>query len=182
MSLEREIDALGKAEWTSWPHAYGKARDTPGHLAALLGDDEVAQKAAASHFQSAIVHQSSVWPSSPDAFDWLIRVLREKPLPAPILEKCLDALAESGEYIGDIPADTPVPELSKKARKWLKKFAKAPDDEASDLWGSDEEAEEETWQWVRVRMAALRPSVLALVEELDSRAEVDAVRTAWLAH
>jgi hypothetical protein len=178
MTLEQEISALGKAEWTSWPHAYGKAGDTPGHLAALLGDDEAAQKAAASHFKSAIVHQSSVWPSSPDAFDWLIRVLRDRPLPDPIVEKCLDALAESGEHIGDIPSDTPVPELSKRARKWLKKFAKAPDDEAGDLWGSDEEAEEETWQWVRVRMAALRPSVAELVEEMGDRA--DGVREAWL--
>jgi hypothetical protein len=180
MTLEQEIGALDKAEWTSWPHAYGKAGDTPGHLAALLGDDEAAQKSAAYHFQSAIVHQSSVWPASPDAFDWLIRVLRATSLPEPVLEKCLDALAESAEYLGDIPTGTPVPELSKGARKWLKKFAKTPDDECELLWGTDEKAEEETWQWVLVRMATLRPSVAALVEELNGRADVDAVRAAWL--
>jgi hypothetical protein len=180
MTLEQEIGALGKAEWTSWPHAYGKAGDTPGHLAALLGDDEAAQKAAAYHFQSAIVHQSSVWPSSPDAFDWLIRVLREKPLSDPILEKCLGALAESADHIGDVPTDTPVPELSKRARKWLKKFGRTADDEVELLWGTDEEAEEETWQWVRVRMAALRPSVAALVEELPTSPRIDDVRNAWL--
>jgi hypothetical protein len=180
MTLEQEIGALDKAEWTSWPHAYGKARDTPGHLVALLGDDEEAQNSAAYHFQSAIVHQSSVWPSSPDAFDWLIRVLRARPLPAPILGKCLDALAESAAYIGDIAPGTPVPELSRDARKWLRKFGRTPDDEHELLWGNDEKVEEETWQWVLVRMAALRPSVAALVEELAGRAEVDEVRAAWL--
>jgi hypothetical protein len=180
-SLRQEIGALDKAEWTSWPHAYGSARDTPGHLAALLGDDEEAQAAAAYHFRSAIVHQSSVWPPSPDAFDWLIRVLAAKPLPAKVLEDCLDALAESAAYLGDIATGTPVPELSRDARKWLKKFGKTPDDEHELLWGDDEEVEEETYRWVLVRMAALRPSVAALVEELAGRAEVDDVRKAWLA-
>ena len=35
------------ADWTTWPHAYGSATDTPGHLRALESGDEEAREAAA---------------------------------------------------------------------------------------------------------------------------------------
>ncbi|SDK61875.1 hypothetical protein [Nonomuraea jiangxiensis] len=133
-TLRREIGGLGTAEWTRWPHAYGSARDTPGHLAALLGDDCDAQRNAAAHFAGAIVHQSSVWPASPDAFGWLIRVLRERPPPGDVLTRCLGALAEAADYLGEVPAGTPVPELSCEARAWLTRFAETPDDGHDLVW------------------------------------------------
>lgn len=181
--LRQEIDDLRTAEWITWPHAYGSARDTPGHLAALLGDDEKAQTAAARHFGSAIVHQSSVWPASPDAFAWLIRVLRARPLPAEVLRDCLSALAEAGEHVED--CDTPP--LSKQGRKWLTRFAKTPDPDHSELWedflGSD--AEPAVHRWMMARMAALRPEVAALLETLDdddpaTAKTLDDVRRCWL--
>jgi hypothetical protein len=177
-----DISELADAEWTSWPHAYGSARDTPGHLAALLGDDEEAQAGAAYHFQSAIVHQYSVWPASPDAFDWLIRILRARPLPDEVLAPCLDALAEAAHYLGDVATGTPVPELSSGAREWLARFDGADEDEQIDLWEDDGDVQEEIYQWVMSRMAALRPSVAALVDELADRSlpELDEVRSAWL--
>lgn len=184
-TLRREISALDKAEWTGWPHAYGSARDTPGHLAALLDDDADAQYEAALHFSGAIVHQYSVWPASPDAFALLIRVLRVKPLPTTVLDECLGALAESAEYLGDVPPDTPVPDLSRDAREWLTRFAKTPDDEHDLVW---EEffatgVNEEIATWVTVRMAALRPAVAVLVAELSEKSPVacEDVRVAWLA-
>lgn len=198
MTLQQDIDGLADAEWTTWPHAYGKATDTPGHLAALLGDDADAdaQNAAALHFRSAIVHQSTLWPASPDAFDWLVRVLRAHQVPEPALAGCLVALAEAGEQLGDIPTDTPVPTLSPAARTWLDRFANAPeeadDDEEDDddedtyesLWGEflESDESEEVYQWTLARMATLRLAVAALVEEIDGRApeEVAAVREAWL--
>jgi hypothetical protein len=193
-SLRQQVSKLSEAEWASWPHAYGKARDTPGHLAALLGDEEDAQAAAAYHFGSAIVHQSTLWLSSPDAFGWLIRVLRARRVPDAVLAQCLGALAEAADLLADIAPGTSVPPLSPAARQWLDRFADAPDidededdDEDSDdyesVWEefltSDEQ--EELHQWVLIRTAALRPAVAELVEELADRApvEIDVVRKAW---
>jgi hypothetical protein len=169
-SLRQELSALDKEEWTSWPHAYGSARDTPGHLIALLGDDQEAQHEAALHFRSAIVHQSSVWPASPDAFGWLVRVLRVTQLPYEVLEECLWALAESAEYVGEAPAQ--VPELSKSARTWLKRFGRTPDDEHDTVWEEffETEVNQEVYDWVTARMAALRPAVLELATELAEQA------------
>jgi len=184
-SLRTEISALGEEEWTSWPHAYGKAKDTPGHLTALLGDDEEAHRHAALHFGSAIVHQSSVWPASPDAFDWLIRVLRVKPLPYNVLEECVGVLIEAAEYLGDVPSDKPVPELSKGARKWLKRFGRTPDDEHDLVWEEffETEVSQEVYDWVLVRMAKLRPAVFELATELAEQAPKagEDLRDAWQA-
>jgi hypothetical protein len=181
-SLRREISLLGKAEWTTWPHAYGSARDTPAHLTALLGDDPEAQKKAARHFSGAIVHQTTVWPASPDAFDWLIRVLRAKPLPDDILEECLGALTEAGEYLADVPTG-PEPELPKGGRKWLKRFGRTPDDEHDLVWERffADEVNEAVHAWVQARMAMLRPAVRQLAAELADRAPTacDGLREAW---
>ncbi|TDV51913.1 hypothetical protein [Actinophytocola oryzae] len=180
--LRQEIAALDRAEWTTWPHAYGSARDTPGHLTALLDDDHEAQRGAARHFSSAIVHQTSVWPASPDAFAWLVRVLRERPPPDDILEDCLGALAEAGEYLGDVPTG-PAPELSREGRRWLRKFGKTPDDEHDILWERflGAEVNQEVYDWVLARMAGLRPAVADLVTALSDRVPTacDAVRAAW---
>ncbi|MBP2328562.1 hypothetical protein JOF56_008947 [Kibdelosporangium banguiense] len=195
MTLRQDIVGLADAEWTNWPHAYSKATDTRGHLAALLDDDADAQNAAALHFRSAIVHQSTLWPASPDAFDWLIRVLRAHQVPEPALTGCLTALTEAGEQLSDIPADTPVPALSPEARTWLDRFANAPEETENDededddedtyesLWAEFLESNEsdEIYQWTLARTAALRPAVAALVQEIDGQApeQVAAVREAW---
>ena len=165
-------------DWTRWPHAYGLATDTPGHLRALQGDDEKAQHAAAAHFGSAIVHQSTVWPASPDAFAALIEVLRDRPLPADVLTRCLHALAEAGEYL---PPPAPVPELSAEGQAWLAAFATASEDDVEELW-EEPVGSTEVYEWVLARMAALRPAVSALVETLtpanpEGLAEV---RAMWL--
>jgi hypothetical protein len=182
-SLRQGISALHKAAWTNWPHAYGRARDTPGHLTALLDDDPEAQLAAARHFGGAIVHQTSVWPASPDAFDWLIRVLRESRLPDDVLAKCLGALAEAGEYLGD--TSDAVPELSKDADKWLRRFARTSDDKHDLVWEQffETEASQEVWDWTLARLATLRPAVLALADALADRAPTacDDLREAWRA-
>lgn len=182
-SLRQEISALDSAEWTNWPHAYGKARDTPAHLAALLDGDLEAQQTAARHFASAIVHQSSLWPASPDAFGWLVRVLRVAALPYEVLEECLGALSESAEYLAEAPAT--IPELSAGAHEWLTRFAEASDDEHEDVWEEffETEVSQEVYEWVLARMAALRPAVLELAAALAEQAPgaTDDLREAWSA-
>lgn len=164
-------------DWTRWPHAYGAATDTAEHLRALQGDDEQAQRAAAAHFGSAIVHQSTVWPASPDAFAALIEVLRAQRLPADVLTTCLHALAEAGEYV---PPAGPVPDLSAEGRAWLARFAGAPEDDHELLW--EELPDPDVYEWVMARMAALRPEVSTLVATLE-QANPDGlaeVRAMWL--
>lgn len=46
-------------------HAYGPATDTPGHLAALVGGDTDARRAAVRHLNSAIIHQGTPWLATP---------------------------------------------------------------------------------------------------------------------
>ena len=48
-------------------HAYGPATDTPGHLAALAGDDPAARDAALQHLWSAVIHQGTPWTATPPA-------------------------------------------------------------------------------------------------------------------
>lgn len=46
-------------------HAYGRATDTPGHLAALRDGDEKARSAALDHLWSAVIHQGTPWTATP---------------------------------------------------------------------------------------------------------------------
>jgi hypothetical protein len=168
-------------DWTRWPHAYGLATDTPGHLAALRGDDAEAQQAAAAHFGSAIVHQSTVWPASPDAFAALLEVLAEGRLPADVLTKCLHALAEAGEHV---PPTAPVPTLSPEAQTWLTRFASTPEDDHELLWEDllGSQTDTDVYEWVMARMAALRPEVSTLVTTLEptNPEGLAGVRAMWL--
>ncbi|MFE9193498.1 hypothetical protein ACFYL6_28260 [Micromonospora sp. NPDC007208] len=52
-------------EYAALLHAYGLAVDTPGHLAALVGDDPVARARAIEHLWSAIIHQGTPWTATP---------------------------------------------------------------------------------------------------------------------
>lgn len=169
-------------EWTRWPHAYGVATDTVDHLRALRSGDEEAQRAAAFHFGSAIVHQSTIWPASPDAFAHLIRVLRDTALPDEVLTSCLQALAEAGEYVPE--TGTAIPDLSWEGREWLARFATASDDDHDELWEEffDAPVETNVYGWMMARMATLRPQVAALVTELAPRNPegLDELRAAWL--
>ncbi|KXK62320.1 hypothetical protein AWW66_08800 [Micromonospora rosaria] len=48
-------------------HAYGRATDTPGHLAALAGGDAASRNAALEHLWSAVIHQGTPWTATPPA-------------------------------------------------------------------------------------------------------------------
>jgi hypothetical protein len=59
---------VGKVDaerYASLIHAYGRATDTPGHLAALRDGDETARDAAMSHLCSAVIHQGTPWTVTP---------------------------------------------------------------------------------------------------------------------
>ncbi|GLZ40835.1 hypothetical protein [Actinokineospora sp. NBRC 105648] len=186
-SLRADLTAPDAA-WTRLPHAYGTAVDTPAHLLALLGDDLAAQAAAVDHFGSAIVHQSTIWPSSADAFGFLIRVLTLVPLPEQTMVGCLHALAEAGEQAGEVDDTEPVPDLSTEAQAWLNSFGSADEAEQEELWedflGSD--LDDEVYRWQLIRCARLRPALtdaLSTVRQATRSPEmaeaVGAVRSTW---
>jgi len=50
-------DEILDIDWARLRHAYGPATDTPGHLAALRGDDQDAIYAAIEHLDTAVLHQ-----------------------------------------------------------------------------------------------------------------------------
>jgi hypothetical protein len=93
-------------------------------------------------------------------------------LPGNVLDECLGALAEAADYLGDLPTDTPIPELSSGAREWLARFSAAQDDEHEVLWEAffADAFDEEVYHWVLARMAVLRPAVAELVAELAEQA------------
>jgi hypothetical protein len=51
-------------DWAGLYHAYGRAADVPGHLAALSGSDPAVRRAATSALTSSVYHQGARWPAS----------------------------------------------------------------------------------------------------------------------
>jgi hypothetical protein len=62
--MSNGIALLDTTDWSRLHHAYGRATDTPGHLRALLTNDDVARKAALDHLWSAILHQGTPWTAT----------------------------------------------------------------------------------------------------------------------
>ncbi|MET7396505.1 hypothetical protein ABZS66_23795 [Dactylosporangium sp. NPDC005572] len=60
-------------------HAYGRATDTPAHLAALAGADAEARAAALSHLWSAVIHQGTPWTVTPPAAEVIVALVAELP-------------------------------------------------------------------------------------------------------
>ena len=50
--------------WACLEHAYGRAVDTPRHLAALLSDDQGAVTHALEHLDLAVLHQGNAYPAT----------------------------------------------------------------------------------------------------------------------
>lgn len=51
-------------DWAGLYHAYGRAVDVPGQLAALSGSDPAARRAAVSALSGRVCHQGTRWPAS----------------------------------------------------------------------------------------------------------------------
>jgi len=59
-----DIDA---GQFSTLLHAYGRADDTAGHLAALIDGDAAGRRAALEHLWSAVIHQATPWTATPPA-------------------------------------------------------------------------------------------------------------------
>lgn len=51
-------------DWAGLYHAYGRATDIPGHLAALSGSDPALRRAAGAALVGSVCHQGTRWPAS----------------------------------------------------------------------------------------------------------------------
>lgn len=173
--------------WAKRPHAYGAATDTPAHLLALLDGDEPAQQSAVRHLGSAIVHQSTIWPATADAFEFLVRILVAQPLPDPVVLGCLGVLVEAGDAVRGTADSAAVPVLSTEAMTWLSEFNGADEARRDELWeecfGAPIHAE--IHHWMTVRCARLRPAVIAAVASLSAHGServvemAQAVQSSW---
>ncbi|WP_433087966.1 hypothetical protein ACQP1P_18755 [Dactylosporangium sp. CA-052675] len=85
-------------------HAYSRAEDTPGHLAALTGDDEAARGAAMRHLWGAVIHQGTPWIATPPAAATVAEILPGVPDPAlrANLLNFLAAVAEAAQPALDL--------------------------------------------------------------------------------
>ncbi|GIJ43466.1 hypothetical protein Val02_03520 [Virgisporangium aliadipatigenens] len=121
-------------------HAYGPATDTPGHLAALAGDDPAAHSAALRHLRSAVIHQGTPWTATPPAALEIAALVGDSRLAGPdradlraTLLDFLAAVAEAGEGGGDLEAMAAPPGVDIDAL--LAEAVESDDEEA--IWGDE---------------------------------------------
>jgi hypothetical protein len=70
------LEELAAIDWHAVKHAYGPADDTPGHLRALLCDDNGAFEHSLDELWASICHQGSVYKASCVAVPFLLDILR----------------------------------------------------------------------------------------------------------
>ncbi|MEU7587751.1 hypothetical protein AB0A95_15795 [Micromonospora sp. NPDC049230] len=99
-------------EYAALLHAYGLAADTPGHLAALAGDDPAARARAITHLRSAIVHQGTPWTATPPAALDVAALLADPRVTDPGLRaELLTFLAAVAEAGSSTDRDLPEPDF-----------------------------------------------------------------------
>ncbi|WP_329224954.1 MULTISPECIES: HEAT repeat domain-containing protein [unclassified Streptomyces] len=114
--MAREL--LVATEWDALQHAYGSAEDTPTYLCQLLNEDPEVQAEALGMLDMSVLHQGSVYSSTPPAALFVAAVLthprtlaeheshflwdeRTRPLRAALLD-WLGRIADSASY-GEAP-------------------------------------------------------------------------------
>jgi hypothetical protein len=85
--------------WHELEHAYGRADDTPRHLAALLGDDRAAVDAAINHLETAVVHQGFPYPAAVPVARAVANLLDNAALDPGLRTELLDYLGQVAEAV-----------------------------------------------------------------------------------
>jgi hypothetical protein len=124
------LQALEKTDWSRLHHAYGRAKDTPGHLRALLHEDPEARKKAMSHLWSAIIHQGTPWTATEPAALVVAGLLSDERLDhgEPVRANLLSFLASVAE--APARADLSIEELERLAAFDIGPLIDSGDDEA----------------------------------------------------
>jgi hypothetical protein len=69
------LEGLDTVDWTKYGHAYGSAADVPAMIRGLFAHDPETRAKARFDLSSSIIHQGSVYTSTPIAFPFLMEVL-----------------------------------------------------------------------------------------------------------
>ncbi|NUT31981.1 MAG: hypothetical protein HOV79_02795, partial [Hamadaea sp.] len=123
-------------------HAYGRAEDTPAHLAALADGDDAARAAAVQHLWSAIIHQGTPWTATPATALVVAALIGDRRLAGPddaglraTLLRFLAAVAEAGQAWDDLDELVPDPAVETALDEALRS---ADEDEDEDGIYADE--------------------------------------------
>lgn len=73
--MDTEHDIIGATDWSRTFHVYGLGTDAPGHLTALLSDDEGARSKALGYLYGALLHQDTLYPATVPAARFVAAVL-----------------------------------------------------------------------------------------------------------
>jgi hypothetical protein len=92
-------------DWGSLSHAYGAARDTPAHLAALLGEDEDARLVALDHLDAAVLGDDRLWSATPVVVAAVVDLLDASPERAALLDWVRDVARVVAAYAREGYAD-----------------------------------------------------------------------------
>ena len=90
-TMMRMLDGI---DWRSLRHAYGRAGDTPRHLAALTSGDAAAASAALEHLDIAIVHQGAPYSATAPAARYVARLLAANMVPGNLRAAIVEFLSE----------------------------------------------------------------------------------------
>ncbi|MGW1138452.1 hypothetical protein [Streptomyces zhihengii] len=94
------------AVWSGLYHAYGRAADTPGHLAALSGSDPAERRAAGSALIGSLCHQGTRWPAGAHAVAPLVALVDTPSTPdRDVVLDLLHALAIGNRSDDELPFD-----------------------------------------------------------------------------
>ncbi|MEV1155869.1 hypothetical protein AB0J27_10730 [Micromonospora chokoriensis] len=92
-------------EWSRLGHAYGRAIDTPGHLAALEFGDAEAREAALNHLDMAVLHQGFPETATAPAVRAVTALLAEGRAHPDTLESLLEFLGDAAMSVIDLSDD-----------------------------------------------------------------------------
>lgn len=102
-------------DWARLAHAYGRATDTPGHLAALTSRDERERMDAVAHLDSAILHQGFPGTATAPAARVVSLLIVTDAVDADVRDELVDFLGAvayaTSQFSGDPDFAVLIPEL-----------------------------------------------------------------------
>ncbi|WP_406862707.1 hypothetical protein ABZO31_20690 [Streptomyces sp. HUAS MG47] len=114
-------------DWSRVFHAYGTATDTGEVLRGPLAD-------AGDHLWSAILHQGSVWPATPEVLRIVGGRLREAPLVGLAFVRDVASSVNVGVEAEELRARV----AATPTEEWIAAYVAADEDEQVDMWDDDE--------------------------------------------
>ncbi|MET7372693.1 hypothetical protein [Micromonospora arida] len=92
-------------DWSRLGHAYGRATDTPGHLAALEFGDADAREAALDHLDMAVLHQGFPETATVPTVRAVTALLAEGRAHPDTVESLLEFLGDAASSVTDLADD-----------------------------------------------------------------------------